>query len=475
MAEDLDRHLRGRAAPKVVVVASDETRAELEPLLTQAVRGAVIGWTHAEAHAGPSDLLEVATPVLEHWRAGAERAIVERWAEATGRSGRAVSGWHDTLEAASDGRVDMLLFNEGADHPGWQCPACGRVGVDSGACPLDGTAMEHSDAGLRSGRAPDARPRRHGVGRPARAGLRAGRRNRRIAAVLTHRPFRESDVAAAGGRTLRVAEYGDADGVPIVYCHGTPGSRLDRVPDPAVYAGYRFVSYDRPGYGESSPDQGRNVAAVAADVAAIAATLGIERFGVFGVSGGGPHAIACGGLVGERVTRIAVRCGVAPLDDPEFDPLAGMAEVNIAEVTEARKGEEASAALLDPQAAALAADPLAAIAEMTKEVPEADKRHLARPEVREVVAESLAESVRQGARGWIDDDIAFVSAWGFDLADVGVEVRLWQGELDVLVPRSHAEYLARKLPRATFELVPGHGHWMADHFPVSLAWLANGA
>ena len=81
--------------------------------------------------------------------------------------------------------------------------------------------------------------------------------------------------------------------------------------------------------------------------------------------------------------------------------------------------------------------------------------------------------MRQGARGWIDDNLAFVAPWGFALADVPQEVRLWQGELDVLVPRSHAAYMAGKLPNATFELVAGHGHWMHDHMPTVLAFLGD--
>ena len=108
------------------------------------------------------------------------------------------------------------------------------------------------------------------------------------------------------------------------------------------------------------------------------------------------------------------------------------------------------------------------------EVPEVDKRHLADPQVRAVTGQSFVEAVRQGPRGWVDDDRAFVRPWGFALADVEVEVRLWQGELDKLVPRSHGEYLARKLPRARFELVAGFGHWMHGQIPAALEWLAGG-
>jgi len=86
--------------------------------------------------------------LLESWRGEQETEAVERWKEEAGRNARASSGWGPTLEAASDGRVDLLLFQEGVDHEAWECPACGRVGIEGGACPLDGTQMEHRDDGL---------------------------------------------------------------------------------------------------------------------------------------------------------------------------------------------------------------------------------------------------------------------------------------------------------------------------------------
>jgi peptide chain release factor subunit 1 len=144
----LERSLRRLRKPRVVVVASEETRADLEEELSTEVREAVIGWASAEAHATPAQLLETVKPLLESWRADQEANAVERWREAAGRNGRAASGWAQTLEAASDGRVDLLLFHDGADHEAWQCPACGRVAAEAGNCPLDGTQMEESRDGL---------------------------------------------------------------------------------------------------------------------------------------------------------------------------------------------------------------------------------------------------------------------------------------------------------------------------------------
>jgi peptide chain release factor subunit 1 len=148
VADELDRRVRRMRGQKVVVVASEETRAEFEAMLSPDARAAVIGWRNAEAHAGPAELLEVVKPAVEQWRIACEQELVERWREESGKNSRAVAGWMDTLEAASDARVDTLLFQDGVEHAGWQCRACGRVAAEPGACPLDGTTMDRSDAGL---------------------------------------------------------------------------------------------------------------------------------------------------------------------------------------------------------------------------------------------------------------------------------------------------------------------------------------
>jgi peptide chain release factor subunit 1 len=148
VATELDRLVRRLRAPQVVVISSEETRADFDDMLSREARNAIVGWTHAEAHAQAPDLLALATPVLERWRAEQEQAALERWREEAGRNGRAAAGWAQTLEAASDGRIDLLLFQEGVDHPASRCPRCGRVAVDDGKCPLDGTSMERSDEGL---------------------------------------------------------------------------------------------------------------------------------------------------------------------------------------------------------------------------------------------------------------------------------------------------------------------------------------
>jgi peptide chain release factor subunit 1 len=148
VAELVDRQVRRLRGPRVIVVASEETRAELEAELSNEVRKSIIGWTTAEAHATPAELLGVVEPLLESWRGEQETRAVERWREEAGRNGRATAGWGPTLEAASDARVELLLFEEGVERSAWECPACGRVAAEGGACPLDGTQMEKRSDGL---------------------------------------------------------------------------------------------------------------------------------------------------------------------------------------------------------------------------------------------------------------------------------------------------------------------------------------
>ena len=149
-------------------------------------------------------------------------------------------------------------------------------------------------------------------------------------------------VAAADGRTLTIAEWGDPDGFPVFLLHGTPGSRLDGQGNASAYAdvGARAIMYDRPGYGGSDRFRGRRVVDSVADVSAIANSLDIERFAVSGGSWGGPHSLAVAARLPERVTRAACIAGPAPFDIPGFDWFAGMDAVNIKEIGWALEGED---------------------------------------------------------------------------------------------------------------------------------------
>jgi pimeloyl-ACP methyl ester carboxylesterase len=288
---------------------------------------------------------------------------------------------------------------------------------------------------------------------------------------------RDGTTRTRDGRTLAFVERGPADGVAVIACHGTPGSRLTRHPDPEIYArhGVRVVVYDRPGYGLSDPQPGRAVADAAADIEAIADELGFERFVVMGGSGGAPHALACGALLGDRVLRVGALVTPAPPDAENFDFFEGLAELNVKEFGAALEGREAIDAYLQPLADELRRDPDVVIDQIATELPEVDRALVGREDFRVVLRTSFIEAVRQGVRGWADDDLAFAKPWGFEPEDVGAEVRLWQGELDVLAPRSHGEYVASRLPNASFELLEGGGHFLDEEWSVVFTWLAAGA
>jgi pimeloyl-ACP methyl ester carboxylesterase len=290
------------------------------------------------------------------------------------------------------------------------------------------------------------------------------------------RAVREGTVTAPDGRKLAYLERGAESGLPVFALHGTPGSRFVRHSDPTLYErhGVRWITYDRPGYGLSDSHLGRSVADAPADIAAIADALGLDRFAVVGASGGAPHALACGALLADRVIRVGAVVTPAPPDAEDFDFYEGLADVNVKEFNAAREGREAIEALLEPWVDQIRTDVDALIEELLTELPEIDRRRAAQPEQREIMRESWTEAVRQGSRGWADDDLAFAKPWGFDLEDVTVKTRVWQGELDVLTPRPHGEYVASRLPNGQFELLEGGGHFLDEEWGVVLEWLTAG-
>src|SRR5438093_269879 len=146
VAVALDRCVRRLRDVRVVLAGPEETRSGFEALLAPETRGALVGWVPAEAHVGPPRLLEAARPLLDEWRAGREEELLARWREEAARNGRAAVGWEETLQAASDGRVELLLVQDGADRPAYVCPECGRAQAEDGSCPLDGTNLQTADA-----------------------------------------------------------------------------------------------------------------------------------------------------------------------------------------------------------------------------------------------------------------------------------------------------------------------------------------
>jgi pimeloyl-ACP methyl ester carboxylesterase len=273
----------------------------------------------------------------------------------------------------------------------------------------------------------------------------------------------EAHAKARDGRTLAYAEWGDPVGFPVFSLHGTPGSRLARHYDESVYsdAGARVITYDRPGYGGSDRRQGRRIVDCVDDVRAIADHLGIGHLAVVGVSGGGPHALAVAARLSDQVTRAACVVGLAPYDTEGFDFFAGMDPTNVKWFGWALEGEAVLVPELEREAAEtrerVAADPASVIGDEWN-LSESDRAELAREERHEIIRQSTGEEFRNGVWGWVDDDLSFLDAWGFDLAEIRCPTRVIYGVADVIVPRHHGEWLAHNVPGAEVVVVEEQGH-----------------
>jgi pimeloyl-ACP methyl ester carboxylesterase len=285
-------------------------------------------------------------------------------------------------------------------------------------------------------------------------------------------------VEAPDGRHLAVRDAGDPDAPALVAHHGTPAAGRFFGPElaSAEQHGVRLIAYDRPGYGGSTPQRGRRVADAAADVAAIVDALGVERFATYGWSGGGPHALACAALLPDRCAAVCTIAGAGPFDAPDLDWLAGMGEGNIAEFGAAQLGREALTEYCRTDAAGIMAASAEELADaMRPHLSDVDRAALT-GELAVHLAEVFHAALEPGVEGWVDDDLAFINAWGFDPAAISVPLLVLQGEHDFMVPTDHGRWLLSHLP-AEGGVRPGEGHLtlFADRIGEIHAWLVSQA
>jgi pimeloyl-ACP methyl ester carboxylesterase len=273
----------------------------------------------------------------------------------------------------------------------------------------------------------------------------------------------ETDLELGDGRRLHVYDSGDGRDalLTVFWHHGTPN--LGPPPEPlfpaAARLGIRWVSYDRPGYGRSTPQPDRDLAAAADEVASVADALGIGQFAVMGHSGGSNHALACGALLGERVLAVVCMAGLAPFHAEGLDWFEGMAASGAARLRAAARGRAA----LEDYLASAEFDP--------EEFTPAD--HAALAGAWSWLGEVAGQAQEGGLPGgMVDDELAYVAPWGFAPGQVRAPVLLLHGGQDRIVPSAHAEWLARRTRSAELWLRPDEGHIsVLNSAEAALGWL----
>jgi pimeloyl-ACP methyl ester carboxylesterase len=284
-------------------------------------------------------------------------------------------------------------------------------------------------------------------------------------------------VTTPDGRTLAVQEGGDPAGLPVLVHMGTPNSRHLYGPNAADAAarGLRLIGYDRPGYGGSDPHPGRTIADCAADVRAICADLGISRLAMWGISGGGPHVLACAALLHDLVVAVASLASIAPFSAEGLDWFEGMGQGNVDDFRLVVSDPDSAKAKLQEQRKEALAATAETVAKTMDTLLTPTDRAVVTGELAEYLAFSDHEGLGPGLEGWWEDCLAHLGNWGFDLASISIPVLVLHGQEDMFVPFGHGQWLAAHIPGAEARLTDNDGHLtlLQNRVGEVHAWLAG--
>jgi pimeloyl-ACP methyl ester carboxylesterase len=276
----------------------------------------------------------------------------------------------------------------------------------------------------------------------------------------------------ADGRALGFRVYGDAAGTPLLFLHGTPGSRLEFAigHDDGRELGLALVVPDRWGYGLSDVPGAPSLPAFAADMAALMDHLGHRRFAVGGISGGGPYAAAVAAQLSSRVSALALVSPVGPIADsacasslPGFHRFCFTVLPGLPALTAGIFGIFRWSLVRSPYLASRLA---------TLRGGRPDKDIIVQPQICERLLGSFREGLRPGMRGPITDLALFSRPWGADLEAITAPARLWIGTADKAVPLVAARALAERISGCACEELQGEGHlWVAANYARVLEWI----
>ncbi len=262
------------------------------------------------------------------------------------------------------------------------------------------------------------------------------------------------------GRELGYAEFGPVKGRPVFWFHGTPGACRQIAPETREacwHRDVRLIAVERPGIGSSTPHAYDAVIEFAHDIGQLTRALGVERFGVVGLSGGGPYTLACAHEMPDRVVAAAVLGGVAPSVGPEA-PDGGAASLTptFGPVLSALRRPLGFGMRTLVQALRPVADPVTDL--FLQLLPPGDAAVFADPATRRMFHDDLIHGSRSWMEALILDGALFGRPWGFELRNVRVPVHLFYGDADNIVPLAHGEHMARILPHSRLDVRSEEGH-----------------
>jgi pimeloyl-ACP methyl ester carboxylesterase len=267
-----------------------------------------------------------------------------------------------------------------------------------------------------------------------------------------------TSITLRDGRRFGYADYGPADGVPVVYFHGTPGSRLNPfLRTWGVACGIRFIAVDRPGYGLSTFYRDRRMLDLAEDVRELVDHLGLDRVSLAGISGGGPPVLACAYGLGDRVVTSVIVSGGGPPESPRD----GMSKSNVKMLANAEKRPALTAFPMAPLIWVARRFPEKFAGSPPKSAPEVDRQVQLRPEVRDIYIAGLRNARPGDARAMVYEFRMYGRPWGFDLGDIRTHIEIWHGRDDESVPLGMAQYVADHVPDSELHVIPNAGHLLA--------------
>ena len=278
-------------------------------------------------------------------------------------------------------------------------------------------------------------------------------------------------------RRLGVAEFGDPDGVPVLAFHGAPASRLmfDVADATARRCGLRLIAFDRPGYGLSPLDYGASLQSRTEMFAELPDALGLDRFALLGISGGGPYAVALAARLGQRVTALGLVSPLGPVADVADRSLPNrvpMSAAHRAFFLDLPRHPWVLRANAQVAVRSFRAAPKFFASMFTHLTADTDRSILARPEVMDSMIAMTLEATRYGVAGGVADLEIYGEPWHVDYDAITASARVWQGTADTIVPPAAAYKLAKLVPKCTLTRIKGAGHfWIYDAIPDVLSEL----